>query len=182
TYSSGLNSIDPYQTVDLLMPDGGVVHYTRIIEPQNPTDNDYTTAHFTTNTPGRFFQSRIDWNGSGWNLTSSDGTLYVFGENAPLQSIRDRFDNKLTLTRDNGIQGNIVQVSSSNGRFIRFTYNSNNCITRAVDNLGRTVTYAYDSSSRLSTVTDANGGVTTYTWDASNRIQSIQDPRGITFI
>ena len=181
-YSSLLYSTNQYQVVDLIQPDGGLVHYTRIINPANPTDNDWTTAHFITNSPGPFYQSRIDWNGNGWNLIRTDGMLYVFGENAPLQSIQDRFGNKITFTRSNGISGNITQVSSSNGRFIRFSYDSNNCITQAVDNIGRTVNYTYDSSSRLTTVTDPNGGVTTYTWDGTNRMQSIIDARGITFL
>ncbi|MDH2352296.1 RHS repeat-associated core domain-containing protein [Bradyrhizobium sp. SSUT112] len=180
TYGSKLYSANQYQVVDLIMPDGGVVHYTRIVDPNNPTDNGWVTAHFTTNTPGAFYQSRIDWNGNGWNLIRTDGMLYVFGENAPMQSIQDRFGNKVTLTYSNGISGNLVQVSASNGRFIRFGYNSNNCITQAVDNIGRTVTYGYDSSSRLTTVTDPNGGVTTYTWDNANRIQSIKDAAGVT--
>lgn len=181
-YGTKLYSANQYQEVDLVLPDGGSVHYTRIIDSNNPTDNGWTTAHFTTNTPGAFYQSRIDWNGNGWNLTRTDGMLYVFGENAPLQYIQDRFGNKITLTRSSGISGNITQVSGSNGRFVRFTYNGNNCITQAVDNIGRTVSYAYDSLSRLSTVTDANGGITTYTWDSANRIQSIKDARGITYL
>ncbi|WP_456726759.1 RHS repeat-associated core domain-containing protein [Bradyrhizobium sp. USDA 3397] len=182
TYGSKLYSANQYQQVDLIMPDGGMVHYTRIIDPNNPTDNGFVTAHFTTNTPGPFYKSRIDWNGNGWNLVRTDGVTYVFGENAPLQSIQDRFGNKVTLTYSNGISGNLVQVSASNGRFIRFSYNGNNCITQAVDNIGRTVTYTYDSSSRLTTITDPNGGVTIYTWDSSNRVQSIKDARGITYL
>ncbi|WP_197090841.1 RHS repeat-associated core domain-containing protein [Bradyrhizobium sp. LTSP849] len=181
-YGTKLYSANQYQEVDLVLPDGGSVHYTRIIDPNNPTDNGWTTAHFTTNTPGAFYQSRIDWNGNGWNLIRTDGMLYVFGENAPLQYIQDRFGNRITLTHSNGISGNITQVSGSNGRFVRLSYNSNNCITQAVDNIGRTVSYAYDTLSRLSTVTDANGGVTTYTWDSSNRIQSIKDARGVTYL
>jgi hypothetical protein len=30
------------------------------------------------------------WNGSGWDVTLSDGTVYVFGVTKPLQAIRDR--------------------------------------------------------------------------------------------
>jgi len=144
-----------YQAADLIQPNGGLVNYTRSINPADPTDNDRTIAHFITNTPG---------------------------ENALLQSIQDRFGNKITFTRSNGISGNITQVSSSNGRFIRFSYDSNNCITQAVDNIGRTVSYTYDSSSRLTTATDPNGGLTTYTRDSANRVVSIIDARGVTVL
>jgi RHS repeat-associated protein len=182
TYSMAFHSTNQYQVVDLIMPDGGLVHYTRIINPANPTDNDWTTAHFTTSTPGPFYGSHIEYNGNGWNLTRTDGVIFVYGDNGPLQYMTDRFGNKITLGYSNGNSGNIVQVSSSTGRFIRFSYDGNNCITQAVDNIGRTVSYTYDSSSRLSTVTDPDGGVTTYSWDSANRVQSIQDARGVTFI
>lgn len=164
------------------MPDGGLVHYTRVINPANPTDNAYTTAHFITDTPGIFYRSHIEYNGNGWNLTRTDGVMLVFGDNAPLQSMQDRFGNKITLSYSGGNSGNIIQVSSSSGQYIHFSYAGSNRIIQAVDNIGRTVGYAYDSAGRLSTVTDANGGVTTYAWDSSNRIQSITDARGITFI
>jgi hypothetical protein len=41
------------------MPDGGLVHYTRIINPASPSDNAFTTAHFITNTPGIFYRSQV---------------------------------------------------------------------------------------------------------------------------
>jgi hypothetical protein len=128
-YSSALHSTNQYQVVDPIMPDGGLVHYTRIINPANPTDNNWTTAHFITSTPGPFYQSHIEYNGNGWNLTRTDGMLYVFGDNNPLQYIQDRFGNRTTLSYSNGLSGNITQVSSWNGRFIRFSYNSSNCNT-----------------------------------------------------
>src|SRR5262249_13172179 len=123
-----------------------------------------------------------DWNGNGWNLTRTDGMLYVFGENTPLQYIQDRFGNRITLTWSNGNSGNIVQVSGPNGRFIRFSYDTSNRITQAVDNIGRTVGYVYDSLGRLATVTDPNGGVTTYAWDSANRVTSITDARGVAYV
>lgn len=177
-YDTFLWSANQYQEVDLVSPDGSRVHYTRIIDPANPTDNNWQTAHFTTSTPGAYFASRINWNGNGWNLVRQDGTLLVYGENAPLQYVQDRFGNRVTLARANGNYGDIVQVSSPNGRFIRFARDNSSRIVQAVDNIGRTVGYAYDGSGRLSTVTDPNGGMTTYTWDASNRVQSITDARG----
>jgi RHS repeat-associated protein len=188
-YGSLLHSTNQYQVVDLIMPDGGLVHYTRIINPENPTDNNWVTAHFTTNTPGPFYQSRIDWNGNGWNLVKKNGEMWVFDDNAPLQRIQDRFGNTITFSYSGsstsggaGTGGNIIQVSSSHGRFIQFVYDGSNRIVQATDNIGRTLNYTYDTSGRLSTVTDPNGGVTTYTWDSSNRVQSIKDARGVTYI
>jgi len=182
SYSASVRFGSGFQTVDFLQPDGGVVHYSRIIDPSNPTDTNPTTAHFISYARGPFYHSRIDWNGNGWTLVRKDGTVYTFVYQAPLQSIQDRFGNKITLTRSNGTSGNIIQVSGPNGRFIRFSYDGSNRIVQAIDNICRTVSYAYDGSGQLSTVTDANGGVTTYAWDSSHRVRSITDARNVVYI
>src|SRR5439155_9333672 len=116
------------------------------------------------------------------DLKLRNGTIYTFGEYAPVQSIRDRYGNQITLTRSGGGNGPITQVSSTSGRWVRFAYDSYNRVTQATDNVGRTVSYAYDASGRLSTVTDARGGTTTYTYDTANRMTSIEDPRGIVYL
>jgi RHS repeat-associated protein len=169
-YEMYLWSANQYQQVDFVTPDGGRVHYVR-----TSSGTGWTDAVFTSTVPGPFFNSQVSWNGNGWNLQLTDGTLYVFGSEAPLQYIQDRFGNRVTLTRGGGITGNILQVTSTNGRSISFTYDSSNRITQAQDNIGRTVSYAYDSDGQLQTVTDPNGGVTTYSWDSNHRVSSITD-------
>ena len=37
-----------------------------------------------------FYESTATWDGSGWDVTLSHGTVYVSGVNQPLQAIRDR--------------------------------------------------------------------------------------------
>jgi RHS repeat-associated protein len=175
-----LFSADEYQVVDYVLPDGGTVHYTRVINPANPTDNNYGDAVFVTKTPGAWENSQISYNGDGWNQVRSDGLTLVWGDNAPLQYIKDRFGNSITISRNS--LDEITQVSSPNGRFIIFTYDYYGDVLTATDNIGRVVIYTYDSNQRLTTVTDPNGGVTTYTWDSSNRVTSIKDARGTTFI
>jgi RHS repeat-associated protein len=170
-----------YQFADLFMPDGAKVHYVRISPGTGWTD----AVFESTSTPGPFYKSTIVWNGHGWNLTLKDGTVYVFGENAPLQAIRDRYGNQITLTRTNGQSGNITQISATGGRWIKLTYDSNRII-QAEDNSGRTVGYHYDANGRLDQVTDANGALTKYGWGTCsgtpipatcNQIVSITDPR-----
>src|SRR5262249_9598814 len=81
--------------------------------------------------------------------------------------------------------GNLLRVTSPNGRWIAFTYDSAfpvNHVTQATDNIGRTVSYTYDSHGNLLTVTDPENNVTTYTWDTSNRLVSIKDGRNITWL
>ena len=93
-----------------------------------------------------FYGSRITWNGNGWDVRHKDGTVYVFGDVAPLQSIRDRYSNQITITRTNGQLGNITRITTSpSGRWMDFTYGAGNRITQVKDNAGRTVNYEYDS-------------------------------------
>jgi hypothetical protein len=42
--------------------------------------------------------------------------VYVFSVVSPLQAIRDRYGNTVTITHANGQSGNITQVTSPNGR------------------------------------------------------------------
>ncbi|MBI3608821.1 MAG: hypothetical protein HY207_12710 [Nitrospirae bacterium] len=167
-----------YSYADLILPNGGRIHYVR-----TSPGTDYTTAVFEhTATPTPYYGSTIVWNGTGWDLTLKTGTTYIFGDLAPLQAIRDRYGNRLTLTRANGQTGNLTTITSPNGRTVELTYDAGNRITQAKDNLGRVITYTYDASGRLVTVTDPNGGVTSYTYDAAHRMLTLTDARGIVFL
>jgi RHS repeat-associated protein len=177
-YDLRLWSVNNYQDADLVLPDGSRIHYVRTSPGTGFTDAFYEAQ----TTPSLFLKSHIAWNGNGWNLTLKDGTVYVFGDLAPLQSIRDRFGNSVTFTRASGQSGNITQITASSGRWIKFTYDGSNRVTQAQDSSSRTVGYTYDASGRLQTVTDAKGGVTTYTYNAANQLTQIKDPRNITYL
>ena len=177
-YDMFLWSVNNYQEADLILPDGGRIHYMRISSGTGWTDAVY--EHTTT--PSVYYKSRISWNGSGWDLRLKDGTVYVFPEFAPLQSIRDRYGNQMTITRSGGSSGNITQITSPNGRWMQFAYDSSNRITQAKDNAGRTVNYNYDVGGRLWQVTDPASGVTEYTYDSANRMLTLKDARGIVYL
>jgi YD repeat-containing protein len=146
---------------------------------------DIQTAVFEhTATPGPFYKSRITWRGlsAGWDLTLQDGTVYIMGDIAPLQAIRDRYGNAVTITRSGGHIGNITKITSPNGRWLTFSYDGSDRVTQATDNIGRTVGYTYDASGRLWKVTDPANGVTEYTYDTSHRMLTLKDARGITYL
>jgi RHS repeat-associated protein len=174
-YEMFLWSINNYQETDLILPDGGRIHYVRI----SPGTGWGDAVYEHTATPGVFYKSRISWNGSGWDLKLKDGTVYVFPEFQPLQSIRDRYGNQLTITRSGG---SITQITSPNGRWVQFTYDPSGRISQIKDNVGRTVNYAYDTGGRLWRVTDPKSGVTEYTYDPSNRMRTIKDARQIVYL
>jgi len=177
-YEMFLWSVTNYTQADLILPDGGRIHYVRI-----SAGTGYSNAEYEhTATPTAFYKSRLKWNGTGWDVTLKDGTVYVFGDTTPLQSIRDRYGNKILITRAGGQSGNITRISSPNGRWMEFSYDGSNRITQARDLIGRAVNYTYDASGRLWKVTDPMGGVTEYTYDSSHRMLTIKNPRGIVYV
>jgi RHS repeat-associated protein len=171
-------SANQYQEVDLILPDSGRIHYVRTSAGTGWTD----AAFASTSTPGPYFNSTIVWNGDGWDLSLSDGTVYVFGENAPLQQIQDRIGNRITITRAGSANGNITRVAGVNGHWIDFTYDGSNRVSTATDSAGRAVVYTYDAAGYLWKVTDPASGVTEYLYDGSGRMTSIKDARGITYL
>jgi RHS repeat-associated protein len=167
-----------YETADLILPDGRRIHY--VCENPNDTLAELRFEHTASPTP--FYKSKFQWNGAGWDLTLRDGTVLVFGDNAPLQAIRDRFGNTLTVQRASGQTGNITRIVSPNNRWVAFTYDTAGRITQALDNIGRTAGYQYDASGRLWKATDVMGGITEYSYDTSHRMLTIKDPRNITYL
>jgi YD repeat-containing protein len=167
-----------FQEADLILPDATRIHYVRT----SPGSGLTGAVYQHTTTPTAFYGSTVTYTGTGWELKMKDGTVYIFDIEAPLQSIRDRFGNTVTITRTGGSLGNIAKITSPNGRYIEFTYDTSNRITQATDNAGRTVTYTYDAAGCLSTVTNANGGVTEYTYDAAHRLLTAEDPRNIVYL
>lgn len=182
-YAMFLWSAQQYQEADLVLPEGGKIHFDRTTEGTGYSDAQF--VHHETEalnaTPTPFYGAVMSWTGNGWNIRLTDGTVYEFGVNAPLQSITDRYGNVVRISHESGRYGNVTQVTSPNGRWIAFRYEAGK-IVEARDNLGRSITYAYDSNQNLASVTDAEGGVTTYTYTAANQLATITDARGIAFV
>jgi Domain of unknown function (DUF6531) len=155
-----------YTDAEVIMPDGGRINCRRT--DGNPA-TDYVDAVFTCDEQptGIWFNSTIKWNagnpgntgGPGWDLKRTDGTTYHFGDDAPLQSITDRFNNSITITwggNENSGCPNpqaipstaINTVTSSNGRGVYFCHVmavGPYVITEASDFAGiKQVTYAYE--------------------------------------
>jgi RHS repeat-associated protein len=167
-----------YQQVDLVLPDGARVHYVRT------SDGDgYSNAVFEAQTsPGRFYKSTITFVNNQWDLRLKDGTIYHFPQYGGLQWIKDRYGNKLTITHTQGPTGNVTQVTTPHGRWLKFTSDGSNRITQVRDNGGRTVTYGYDTSGRLASVTDPKGGITRYLYNAAGQMTQITDARNIIYL
>ncbi|RQS71913.1 Rhs family protein [Burkholderia sp. Bp8963] len=175
-----IGDINPYTYQDLILPDGGRIHFVRTSSGTSWADAVYTH----TATPSAYYGATISWLNNGWVLKMRDGRTMYFAEcawcsnsrMAALREFDDRLGNKLTLTRDS--YGNLTQIGNPDGRFINLTYDSTNRVTQAQDNIGRTVTYQYDASGRLAQVTDPDGGAEHYAYDASNNMLTVTRPGG----
>ncbi|WP_171908294.1 restriction endonuclease fold toxin [Streptomyces niveus] len=183
SYNAFLHSKKSWQEVDLYIPGGSAVHFTRTSSGTGWTDAEFEPL----DTSSAFQGSKITWkkNGGGWDLTFRDGTVWVFPQYAPLKEIRDRHGNTTTLTRLNGEnRGEITRISSSGGKWISLTYDPvQRRVTSAKDNAGRTTSYEYDSAGRLAAVKDPAGKFSRYTYDGtSNRVRTATDARGITYM
>ncbi|WP_306210107.1 RHS repeat-associated core domain-containing protein [Actinoplanes sp. RD1] len=178
-----------FQQFDLVQPDGAKVHFHR-----TSPGTDFVGAEYLADpTPTIYDGATVKWNGDGWDVSLVDGTVLVLGNEAPLQSIRDKYGNITTISRatappgTDGIlrpNGPVTQITSPNGRWIKLTYSSTNPprVSAVEDNIGRKVAYKYDATGHLVEVKDARGGITTYTYDAQGRMATITDPRRITYL
>jgi RHS repeat-associated protein len=167
----------------LAQPDGSSVQYLPTATPG---------LFQAAPTPSQYFGSTLtQLSDRDFRLNLKDGTTYTFGtETAHLVSISDHFGNTLNINRDPNT-GQLIQVTSPNGLWIKFTYGpcdtatspASTCVTQVQDDIGRTVTYGYDTSTgHLTSVTDPNGRVTTYGYNTAGELTTITDPRRITYL
>lgn len=173
----------PYTYQDLILPDGGRVHFQRT--SPGTSFNDAVYEH--TSSPTEFQGAVISYAGGGWRLRMKNGVEMYFPDctgctsrPAALIKYRDRWGNQLTLQRDSN--SNLTRVTSPDGRTIDFTYDTSNRVTEAHDNAGRSVTYQYDASGRLWKVTNPEAGVEEYGYDTSSRMTTVKKPNGVVMV
>jgi RHS repeat-associated protein len=168
-----------YKEADLILPDGGRVHYVRT----SPGTGSIDAVYEPTSEAGMFDGSVITWNGSdsNWDMALTSGiTLKFGGFFASLLSVRDRFGNTLTIKRKAGPTSPVEKVISPNGRWAKFSYEAG-LVTEIADNGGRKFKYTY-TSNRLTKV-DAPGGRTTeYEYDESGRMKGVVNARGNKYL
>ena len=109
-----VGDINPYTYQDLILPDGGRIHFVRTSSGTSYTDAIY--KH--TATPSAYYGAVISWVNNGWQLRMRDGRTMFFAEcafcansrMAALLEFDDRLGNKVTLTRDS--YGNLTQINN----------------------------------------------------------------------
>jgi YD repeat-containing protein len=146
-----IGSRNPYTYVEIITCDGSRLRFERISQGTGYADALF--EHRQTATP--FFGSRFSWNGNGWDLKRSDGSLLLFpesyyakrGVDGALIGFRDGTGQQVKIERDR--RRNVKKITSPGGGFVSFDYDSAERVTKAVDNRNRTVKYSYDAGGRL---------------------------------
>ncbi|WLQ45627.1 RHS repeat-associated core domain-containing protein (plasmid) [Streptomyces laculatispora] len=179
SYNAFLHSEKQYEQVDLYLPGGQKVHFTRTSPGTSFTDAVFEPL----DTPTGFRGSKVLFHDAQWELHFRDGSVWIFPLYSPLKEIRDRHGNVLRLTRRDGTKGEITRITTPGGRWVSLHYDTLHRVDEARDNTGRTTSYTYDSAGRLSTVTDPAGKPSSYTYDGtSNRIKTAKDARNVTYM
>ena len=161
-------------------------------------------SHFYSSlTPYPGYFEKIAVNGNGYNITTKDQTVYVFvqypavtnGPNILLDSITDKFNNTLKLTRF-GTFGLVTKATDATGRTFDFQYMTFG-ITRGTETVNvqrlqqvtdnsltpatRVVKFSYNGTTgNLADVTDARNNITTYTYNADGLLATIKYPENNT--
>lgn len=179
-----IGDIFPYTYQDLILPDGGRVHFQRTSPGTSYSDAVY--EH--TSSPTEFQGAVITYVNGQWRLRMKNGVEMYFADctgctsarAAALIGYRDRWGNEITLERDSN--RNLTRVTSPDGRSIALTYDASNRVTEARDDIGRVVQYQYDALGRLWRVTNPEGGIEEYSYDASHRMTSVKKPNGTVMV
>jgi RHS repeat-associated protein len=108
-----------------------------------------------------------------FQFTMPTGQTFLVSRTFGVQSVTDTNSNTLTITS--------AGITSSTGKGVSFTRDSQNRITTITDPMGHALTYAYDAvtSGDLSSFTDQLSNTSTFTYDSAHDLISYTDPRGI---
>ena len=169
-----------FSYVDLILPDGGRIHYVRKGAWTNI--NQVILEHSATPTP--YLHSLLTWNGNGWNVRFRDGSLMqMSGCNSSsrpgqcgILAIKSATQTLLTMTRNP--QGDLLRVAAPDNHWIELDYDLGHRIVRARDSQGRAVQYSYDPRGELVQVRRTNGALQRYGYDGANRLVRVAEPTG----
>lgn len=154
----------PFTWIDLILEDGGRLHYRRSDWGASYWDATYVVERTITD----FYSSYIVWNWPGWKLFRQDGMAYIFPDGGGVQrpeqgalvGLQDASGNALRLRRES--TGNLQSAASSDGPWIHFQYDARYRVTVAQENDGREFHYRYNADGCLEEVEDAEHHVTRY--------------------
>ncbi|MBI4898482.1 MAG: DUF11 domain-containing protein [Actinobacteria bacterium] len=103
-----------------------------------------------------------------FKLTAKDGTVYHLDTGKGLTKAEDRHGNSLTVDEHG--------ITSSTGKSVAFTRDSQDRITKITGPSGQQTTYAYDAAGDLTAATDARANTMRFTYDTEHNLLVTNDP------
>ena len=174
TYPTGHRN--PYTDMTLWLADTKGISFNRISKGTG-----YAEAVYQDTEPGSLFYNALaGWNGNGWDWDLPDGRTLVFPDSyyaqrpqqGSMTGLIEPSGASLTLSRDSG--GNLRQVRSSDGRWMKLHYQGS-LVVSIEDSAGDKATYAYDKQVRLSTSTNAAGETLAYKYNSSGALTTVEN-------
>jgi YD repeat-containing protein len=169
-----------FSSLDLILEDGGRVHFDRVSRGTGYADAKLRTGTYMGSP---FSQSRLEWNGNGWDLRTVGGWTYKFPssgpERSPQQSALLHIETgagAISITRDS--IGALMRAQMPDGSWINFTCDPMNRVVLARHSSGRAIRYEYDATGRLTHIRDSENGEESYTYDPVNRLTAVLDSTG----
>jgi YD repeat-containing protein len=167
--------------VRLNLADGGKIRFDHV-DPKLGQRGDIYRA--VAEPSGRFAGTEAIYEDGVWHLRTRDGWTYLFpyrpnarpAQVTVLTGFQDPSGHKTEMTRNDS--GDLLNVTTPSGKWLRFEYDSAHRIRRITDSQGRVSQYAYDAGGRLSQVTDPQGYSEAYTYDDRNEMLSVMDGKG----
>jgi YD repeat-containing protein len=166
-----------FQWADLVLADGGRIHYRRIASGRTHADAVFEHRE----SPTEFYGSQLQWNGGGWTIDLRDGSRYMFGACTPggkdlchLLGKRDAGGTEVQLQHDEA--GDLTDIRSGAVARISLTYDTAHRIVRATASTGAVARYEYDKGGHLTRVTTSDGRVQEYTYGEQHEVRSIREP------
>ncbi len=176
SYGSFLVGDGPISYIDLILPDGGRVHYRRTAGRAGHIG----AAFEHTTSPSEYRNSRLFWNGTGWTIQLRDGSVYTYPDCPPalrkpctVSSYRTAKGQQIRMRHDQRM--NLVRIESDQTA-IDLTYDTQDRIVLAHSSHDQQVRYEYDPQGRLVRVTNLNGTIASYRYDDRHQMVQIDEP------
>jgi YD repeat-containing protein len=169
---------NPYTDQTVWLVDARGVLFRRISKGTGYADAVYAQ----TTIGGLFYRALEGWNGDGWDLDLPDGRTLVFPEayyalrpqQGSMVGLIEPSGARLTLSRDR--EGNLHEVRSSDGRWMRLRYQGS-FIVSLEDSAGERAAYSYDNQKRLASSTDTEGETFSYSYDRCGQLTAVENEK-----
>jgi YD repeat-containing protein len=167
---------NPYTDMTFWLADKRGVLFKRISKGTGYADAVYEPG----STGSVFDKALVGWVGNEWDFDLADGKTLVFPDSyyshrpqqGSIVGLIDPSGASLTFERDR--EGNLQQVRSSDGRWMKLRYRGP-LVVSITDSAGENAAYSYDNRDRLASSTNTAGQTLSYSYNASGGLEKVED-------